>query len=64
MHSLLNFVKFNKECICWCMNFIDIKKHGSTIKNKKIKNKKRTEKFKRYEQHQQQIGTHNNSNYP
>jgi len=46
------------------MNFIDIKKHGSTIKNKKIKNKKRTEKFKRYEQHQQQIGTHNNSNYP
>jgi len=20
------------ECICWCMNFIDIKMHGTTIK--------------------------------
>ena len=23
----------NKACICWCMNFIDIKMHGTTIKN-------------------------------
>ena len=34
MHSLLNFTKFNKECKCWYMNFIDIKMHGTTIKKK------------------------------
>ena len=27
---------FNKECICWCMNFTDIKMHGKTIKKNKV----------------------------
>jgi len=36
MHSLLNLIKFNKECICWCMNFIDTKMHSTTIKKKII----------------------------
>jgi len=27
---------FNKECICWCMDFVDIKTHGMTIKKYNI----------------------------
>jgi len=32
----VNFKTFSiliYECICWCMNFIDIKMHGTMIKN-------------------------------
>jgi len=28
----LNFVKFNKEWICWCVNLIGTKMHGTAIK--------------------------------
>jgi len=31
-----NSIKFNKECICWCMDFIDIKMLGKTIKKTRI----------------------------
>ena len=24
-------MKFSKECICWCMDFMDIKMHGTAI---------------------------------
>ena len=24
-------MKFNKECICWCVDFMDIKMHGTAI---------------------------------
>ena len=31
--SLYLFIKFNKECIICCMNFIDMKMHGATVIN-------------------------------
>jgi len=34
MQTLKNFEKFNKECICLCMNFIDTKMHGTKIKTR------------------------------
>jgi len=27
-----NSSKFNKQCICWCVNYIDFRMHGATIK--------------------------------
>jgi len=27
----------NEECICWCMNFMDIRLHGTRIKILEIK---------------------------
>jgi len=27
------FSKFNKNCICWCVNYIDIRMHGVTMIN-------------------------------
>ena len=32
IHSLLNFIEFNKECICWCMKFIGTKICSTMIK--------------------------------